>query len=89
MLNLDLSSVLAAVGAVSEAKQPGMIDFDYSFLFQMVNFLIVWIVLNLILIKPIRGIIAKRQEPRPPPSSRITSRPWTPPVRSAPRRATG
>jgi F-type H+-transporting ATPase subunit b len=62
MLNLDLSSVLAAVGAVSEAKQPGMIDFDYSFLFQLVNFIIAWIVLNLILIKPIRGIIAKRQE---------------------------
>lgn len=39
-----------------------MIDIDVSFFIQMVNFLIAWMLLNLVLIGPIRGIIRKRAE---------------------------
>jgi len=39
-----------------------MIDIDVSFFIQMVNFLITWMVLNLVLISPIRGILRKRAE---------------------------
>jgi len=39
-----------------------MIDLDISFFIQLVNFLIIWMLLNLILYRPIRGIIKKRSE---------------------------
>ncbi len=39
-----------------------MIDLDITFFIQLVNFLIIWMVLNLILYRPIRGIIKKRAE---------------------------
>ncbi len=39
-----------------------MIDLDITFFIQLVNFLIIWMVLNLILYRPIRGIIKKRSE---------------------------
>lgn len=39
-----------------------MIDFDISFVIQLINFLIVLLVLNLLLFKPIRGIIKQRAE---------------------------
>ncbi|MDY0275931.1 MAG: ATP synthase F0 subunit B [Desulfomicrobium sp.] len=39
-----------------------MIDLDYTFFIQLVNFLITLTVLNLILYRPIRGIIKKRAE---------------------------
>jgi F-type H+-transporting ATPase subunit b len=39
-----------------------MIDLDYTFFVQLVNFLIILTVLNLILFRPIRGIIKKRAE---------------------------
>jgi len=39
-----------------------MIDLDYSFFIQLVNFIITLVVLNLLLIDPIRKIIKKRQE---------------------------
>lgn len=39
-----------------------MIDLDYTFFVQLVNFLIILTVLNLILYRPIRGIIKKRAE---------------------------
>ena len=39
-----------------------MIDIDVSFFIQIVNFLITWMLLNLVLIGPIRGIIRKRAE---------------------------
>ena len=38
-----------------------MIDFNFSLIIQIVNFLITIIVLNYLLYKPIRGIIAKRK----------------------------
>ncbi|MFW5489256.1 MAG: ATP synthase F0 subunit B [Desulfovibrio sp.] len=37
-----------------------MIDLDVTLLIQLVNFLIIWMVLDLLLLKPIRGIIKKR-----------------------------
>lgn len=39
-----------------------MIDLDITFFIQFVNFIITLLVLNLVLIKPIRGIIKKRKE---------------------------
>ncbi len=39
-----------------------MIDLDVSFFVQLVNFLIILTVLNLLLFRPIRGIIKKRAE---------------------------
>ena len=39
-----------------------MIDLNYTFFVQLVNFLIILTVLNLILFRPIRGIIKKRAE---------------------------
>lgn len=39
-----------------------MIDLDWTFFMQLVNFLIILTVLNLILYRPIRGIIKKRAE---------------------------
>ena len=39
-----------------------MIDIDVTFFFQLVNFLITLVVLNFLLVKPIRGIIQKRKE---------------------------
>jgi F-type H+-transporting ATPase subunit b len=39
-----------------------MIDLDFTLLIQGLNFIIIWLVLNVLLFKPIRGIIAKRQE---------------------------
>jgi F-type H+-transporting ATPase subunit b len=39
-----------------------MIDLDYTFFVQLVNFLVILTVLNLILFRPIRGIIKKRAE---------------------------
>jgi F-type H+-transporting ATPase subunit b len=39
-----------------------MIDIDISFFIQLANFLIIWMVLNLILLRPIRGVIKKRAE---------------------------
>jgi F-type H+-transporting ATPase subunit b len=39
-----------------------MIDLDYTFFVQLVNFLITLTVLNLILFRPIRGVIKKRAE---------------------------
>ena len=39
-----------------------MIDLDYTFFIQLVNFLIILTVLNLILFRPIRGIIKKRAQ---------------------------
>ena len=39
-----------------------MIDLDWTFFAQLVNFLIILTVLNLILFRPIRGIIKKRAE---------------------------
>ena len=39
-----------------------MIDLDYSFFIQLVNFIITLVVLNILLIDPIRKIIKKRQE---------------------------
>ena len=39
-----------------------MIDLDWTFFAQLVNFLIILTVLNLILYRPIRGIIKKRAE---------------------------
>lgn len=39
-----------------------MIDLDYSFFIQLVNFIITLVILNLLLIDPIRKIIKKRQE---------------------------
>ena len=39
-----------------------MIDLDWTFFAQLVNFLIILTVLNLILFRPIRGIIRKRAE---------------------------
>ncbi len=39
-----------------------MIDLDWTFFMQLVNFLIILTVLNLILFRPIRGIIKKRAE---------------------------
>ncbi len=39
-----------------------MIDLDYTFFVQLVNFLVILTVLNLILYRPIRGIIKKRAE---------------------------
>jgi len=39
-----------------------MIDLDYTFFVQLVNFLVTLTVLNLILYRPIRGIIKKRAE---------------------------
>ncbi|MDO9582976.1 MAG: ATP synthase F0 subunit B [Desulfomicrobium sp.] len=39
-----------------------MIDLNYTFFVQLVNFLVILTVLNLILLRPIRGIIKKRAE---------------------------
>ncbi|WP_029897291.1 ATP synthase F0 subunit B [Desulfohalovibrio reitneri] len=39
-----------------------MIDLDITIFIQLVNFLIMWFVLDLILFRPIRGIIRKRNE---------------------------
>ena len=39
-----------------------MIDLDYTFFVQLVNFLLILSVLNLVLYRPIRGIIKKRAE---------------------------
>jgi F-type H+-transporting ATPase subunit b len=39
-----------------------MIDLNYTFFVQLVNFLVILTVLNLILFRPIRGIIKKRAE---------------------------
>mgnify|MGYP001548089512 CR=1 FL=1 len=39
-----------------------MINIDVTFFFQLVNFLIILILLNWVLIKPIREIIKKRQD---------------------------
>ncbi len=39
-----------------------MIDLDYTFFVQLVNFLVILTVLNLVLYRPIRGIIKKRAE---------------------------
>jgi F-type H+-transporting ATPase subunit b len=39
-----------------------MIDLDYTFFVQLVNFLVTLTVLNLILFRPIRGVIKKRAE---------------------------
>ncbi|MDQ7031860.1 MAG: ATP synthase F0 subunit B [Desulfonauticus sp.] len=39
-----------------------MIDLNFTFFIQLVNFLIALMVLNLILYRPIRGIISKRAE---------------------------
>ena len=39
-----------------------MTDLDWTFFAQLVNFLIILTVLNLILYRPIRGIIKKRAE---------------------------
>ncbi|NCD24391.1 MAG: hypothetical protein EOL86_02185 [Deltaproteobacteria bacterium] len=39
-----------------------MIDLDYTFFVQLVNFLVILTVLNLILYRPIRGILKKRAE---------------------------
>jgi F-type H+-transporting ATPase subunit b len=39
-----------------------MIDLDVTLLIQLVNFLIIWMVLDLLLFKPIRGIIKKRAD---------------------------
>ncbi|ACU91433.1 ATP synthase F0 subunit B [Desulfomicrobium baculatum] len=39
-----------------------MIDLDYTFFVQLVNFMVILTVLNLILYRPIRGIIKKRAE---------------------------
>ena len=39
-----------------------MIDLDISFVIQLVNFIITLLVLNLLLIKPVRGVIKKRND---------------------------
>lgn len=39
-----------------------MIDLDITFFIQLVNFLIIWMVLSLVLYRPIRGIIKKRSD---------------------------
>ena len=39
-----------------------MIDIDITLLFQMVNFVITLVVLNILLIRPIRDIVSKRRE---------------------------
>lgn len=39
-----------------------MIDLDYTFFVQLVNFLVILLVLNLILYRPIRGMLKKRAE---------------------------
>lgn len=39
-----------------------MIDLDYTFFVQLVNFLLILSVLNLVLYRPIRGIIKKRAD---------------------------
>ncbi|NLY42036.1 MAG: ATP synthase F0 subunit B [Desulfovibrionales bacterium] len=39
-----------------------MIDLDFTFFVQLVNFLLILSVLNLVLYRPIRGIIKKRAE---------------------------
>jgi F-type H+-transporting ATPase subunit b len=39
-----------------------MIDLNYTFFVQLVNFLVILMVLNLLLLRPIRGIIKKRAE---------------------------
>ncbi len=38
-----------------------MINLDYAFILQMINFLVLLVVLNLFLFKPIRKILANRQ----------------------------
>ncbi|MFW6315458.1 MAG: ATP synthase F0 subunit B, partial [Desulfohalobiaceae bacterium] len=48
-----------------------MIDLNITMLIQLVNFLILLAVLNLILIKPIRGIVQQRQEKMAGELSRI------------------
>jgi F-type H+-transporting ATPase subunit b len=40
----------------------GMIDLDITFFIQLVNFLVTLVVLNLILIRPIREVIRRRSE---------------------------
>jgi F-type H+-transporting ATPase subunit b len=39
-----------------------MIDLDITLFYQLANFLVAWFVLNLILFKPVRGIIKKRND---------------------------
>lgn len=39
-----------------------MIDLDITFFFQLVNFLVTLVVLNAILIRPVRGIIRQRRD---------------------------
>ncbi len=39
-----------------------MIDLDYTIIVQFINFIITLVVLNFILIKPVRGIIKKRAD---------------------------
>jgi len=39
-----------------------MIDLDVTFFYQFVNFIIIMIVLNFLLVRPIRGIIKKRND---------------------------
>jgi F-type H+-transporting ATPase subunit b len=39
-----------------------MIDLDITFFIQLVNFLVTLVVLNLILIRPIRDVIRRRSE---------------------------
>lgn len=39
-----------------------MIDLDYSIIIQFINFVLMLILLNWVLIKPVRGIIQKRKE---------------------------
>lgn len=39
-----------------------MIDIDITLLFQMVNFIVTLVVLNMLLIRPIRDIVSKRRE---------------------------
>lgn len=39
-----------------------MVNVDYSLLVQIVNFILLVLILNIVLYKPIRGVLAKRRE---------------------------
>lgn len=65
VLTQKWESAKAAV-TLNKNSQPflggGMIDLDVTFFVQLANFLVILTVLNLILYRPIRGIIKKRAE---------------------------
>ncbi len=50
------------MGQASEEEKTGMIDLNISLFIQMANFLVLLLLMNYVLYRPIRGVLKKRQE---------------------------